>query len=154
MTVVYGIETSHRVVLEGFQDAMVGYELHLNKVQFKLLGAIKSIGHDYINVAGNVNIGKIKTISEDMELIGSIGLESHYAQKIASTYAESKSISFIPNVTISLLKVFSRKFIIGGAVSLGIWNCQKYSTGSYDLGWRPTRNFNVSPYFIVGYKFR
>ena len=55
-------KTSHRVILEGFQDAMLGYELHLNKVQFKLLGAVKGIGHDYINVAGNVKIGKIKTI--------------------------------------------------------------------------------------------
>ncbi len=154
MTVVYGMKTSHGVILEGFQDAMLGYELHLNKVQFKLLGAIKGIGHDYMNIAGNVNIGKIKTLSNDIEIMGSIGVKSHYSQKIATTYAESKSISLLPVVNVSLLKTFSQKFIIGGEVSLGIWNCQKYKTGTYDLGWKATRNFTVSPYFIVGYKFK
>lgn len=68
------MSTSHRIIIEGFQDATVGYELDVNAFQIKVFGAVKGVGKNYVNVTGDIHLGQMYRYSNDVEFTDALGL--------------------------------------------------------------------------------
>jgi hypothetical protein len=147
------MEKSQKIILEGFQNAKIGYELDLSKWQIKFLFAAEMLSENYIALSGKLHCGRIIKICDDLEIINSLALESQFAKRDFKTEYESISIKLTPSINSTLYKQFKR-FIIGGGVGLDLWQVQKGKSGNNNSGWYLKRQFVMDPHFIIGFKIK
>lgn len=148
---VLNAEVSHRIILEGFQNAKIGYEIDLSRWQLKLLGAVNSLSENNVSITSELYCGRIVRYYSDLEINSSISIESQLSKRDLNTNYENISVMLLPSLNTTLYKLF-KKFIIGGGVQFNLWQIQKSKSELNNTGWYIKRQFSINPHFIIGFE--
>lgn len=142
----------NRIVLQGFQNAEVGYEGVIKSFDIKILGAVEGAAGNYLSLRSDLQLGKVFSYGTDVEFIPALGTVMQYSYIYQNGSQGDEAYSVIPCVNLSMNKFFNH-VLIGGCISLELWNIQKIRNGSFASHWYGIREFNLNPQFILGYCF-
>jgi hypothetical protein len=145
-------KTAHVVLLQGFHDANVGYEINFNNVLVNALFAGGTKGDNSLDIRGNFHIGEIFALNLGTELCWTIGCKIQYLNISYTRNDCEKDYSGIPSANIILRKWFNI-FLVGGNVGLDICKIYSQERQAGTRRWHLSRLFDVEPEFIIGYRF-
>jgi hypothetical protein len=148
----YANDFSSKVILEGFKDAHLGFDISYRKLNFRLTAAITSVNSSYISTDGNILLGVIVKKYPNYDWIAAIGSYLKYSQSTLSDAKTTTATIVRPTLGCTMYRYFN-KFVIGGTVKLELWEGQKSFPNENQSGWQANRLFNIIPEFVIGYSF-
>jgi hypothetical protein len=140
---------SHRILLEGFHNAKIGYEINAFGFQAKGLGSFSIIGNDYYSIEGGLFLGKRFRRESNTDFFAILGAEVQYSSEDRPWGPSNWSSVVTPEVGVTMYKYFKNVFI-GGAAILELWQIHCFLNNGFRSGWYGIRRFDLNPHFLLG----
>jgi hypothetical protein len=144
--------SSQRIILEGFQNAKIGFEIECFNLEAKALATVGAYNNNFIQMETSLFAGRAFHHDSTTEIVASLGTNFTYSGEGRSIGSGNWACALDPAAALSLYKFFGH-VLIGGSLMFDIWEFQKYSSGAYGSGWFGVRRLDVDPHFIIGYAF-
>jgi len=143
---------SSKIILEGLKNAHLGGELSYRRVDCRLTGSISAVNNSYWTVDGNLHLGAIVKKDSCYDWIVALGANTKYTHNTFYDALPDIVIDIRPSLNCTMYRYFG-KFLVGGNVSLELWEGQKSFHEDIISGWDVNRLFNINPEFVIGYCF-